>query len=212
MLELFKRKGSKRRKRKPLRLPERKLAPIEEIAEQGVLVADVAVRMTVKNDIIMNALKANVDYDAGHIIDMVRRSVIGLAEERERDAQHIDEMLGEIRTMGSSAFSETEYRNKDNRTLRHRRDVYKRVAEELRERAEDEDYLRTTAERARELAWGEIGDSLKDRAMQPYYSGGATADYRKHRDDRIAQFIEKDLTELVMDQNDKKSKAKKSRQ
>lgn len=199
--------GKRRRKRRRAsRMPERRLAPVEDIVEQGVLVADVAVRMAVKNDIIMNALKADVNYDEAHTVELVRETVIELADERERDAQHIGEMLGEIRVMGSTAFSESEYHNEDNRTLRHRRGVYERVAEELRLRSEDDEYLRATAERSRELAWAEIGDSLKNRAMHPYYSGGASVDYRKHRDDRIAQFIEKDLTELVMDHSMKRSK------
>lgn len=194
--------GSKRKakKRRTRRLPERKLAPVEEIAEQGILVAEVAVRMTVKNEIIMNALKANVDYDQAEIMEFTRKAVLDLVAEREQDAKHIEDMLSEIRASGFSASSESEYSNEDSRTLRHRRDVYERVAQELRDRSENEAFLRATADRARELAWGEIGDSLKDRAMHPYYSGGATADYREHRDERIALFIEKDLTELILDQ------------
>ncbi|MBN9613296.1 MAG: asparagine synthase, partial [Actinobacteria bacterium] len=58
----------RKRKRKPRTrrtLPRRQLAPVEEIVEQGLLVADVAARMTVKNAIIMNALKRRIDYDEG---------------------------------------------------------------------------------------------------------------------------------------------------
>lgn len=210
MIGWFKKREQKAARAKRRRLPVRSLAPVEEIVDQGVLVADVAVRMTVKNEIIMNALKTHADYDEEHIVGLVRRTARQLADERDRDAAHISEMLGEIRNTGRSAFSETEYGHDDNRTLRHRRDVYERVAIELRARSEDEGYLRDTAERARELAWREIGDSLKDRAMHPYYSGGGSDDYRRSRDDRIMQFIEKDLTELIMDQGRKRSKAKRS--
>lgn len=201
-------RGAARKKHR--RLPPRELAPVEEIVEQGMLVADVAVRMTVKNEIIMNALKAHADYDEREIAQIVKRTAQELADERERDAEHIGSMLGEIRDTGRSEFSETQYHPDDNRTLRHRREVYERVALELRARGEDERYLRETAERARELAWREIGDSLKDRAMHPYYSGGDNDDYRRAREDRIMQFIEKDLTELIMDQGRKRSKARRS--
>lgn len=192
---------SKKRKRggsRPLRrLPKRVLAPVEEIVEQGLLVADVAIRMTVKNAIIMNALQKHVDYDEAQIVEMVREATEDLARERERDAKHIARMRGEIRDTGRSSWSESDYGNDDNRTLRHRQEVYERVAEELHAKAADEAGLQATALRARDLAWHEIGDSLKERATHPYYSGGDSEEYQEARDSRIQQLIEKDLTELM---------------
>lgn len=190
-----KRKGSTSRGLR--RLPKRVLAPIEEIVEQGLLVADVAVRMTVKNAIIMNALKRQVDYDATQIREMVRESCEDLAVERERDARHISRMRNEIRDTGRSSWSESDFGNDDNRTLRHRQEVYEQVASELHKRAADATYLEETAERARQAAWHEIGDSLADRATHPYYSGGDNDEYRHERDNRIQQLIEKDLTSLI---------------
>ena len=199
---------SKKRKRgsaRPARrLPRRVLAPVEEIVEQGLLVADVAVRMTVKNEIIMNALKRHADYDEAQIREMVRQATEDLAKERERDALHIARMRSEIRDTGHSSWSESDYGNDDNRTLRHRQEVYEKVAEELQTRANDVDYLSDTAERARSMAWHEIGDSLKERATHPYYSGGASEEYQAARESRIQQLIEKDLTALVQQQSQSK--------
>ena len=197
----------KKRKRSAPRglrkLPKRVLAPVEEIVEQGLLVADVAVRMQVKNDIIMNALKRQVDYDAGQIREMVRDACEDLATEREKDAHHISRMRNEIRDTGRSSWSESDYGNDDNRTLRHRQEVYEQVAQELHKRAADPEYLESTAERARQAAWHEIGDSLADRATHPYYSGGHTDEYRSERDSRIQQLIAKDLTSLIRQQTAK---------
>lgn len=189
----------------PRRLPKRVLAPVEEIVEQGLLVADVAVRMTVKNAIIMNALKDHVDYDEGQIREMVRDALNELAAERERDARHIARVRGEVRDTGRSSWSESEYGSNDSRTLRHRQEVYEQVAAELRQRTENEEYLDNAIERARSLAWAEIGDSLKERASHPYYSGGHDDDYRENRDARIQQLIEKDLTSLISQQAPKPS-------
>ncbi|MFT4232511.1 MAG: asparagine synthase [Leucobacter sp.] len=200
-------KKSKRGGARPQRrLPRRVLAPVEEIVEQGLLVADVAVRMTVKNAIIINALKKHVDYDEDQIVSMVHDAVVDLAQERERDAQHISRMREEIRGTGHSSWSESDYGNDDTRTLRHRQEVYEGVAAELRSRADDEAYLHDTAERARGMAWGEIGDSLKERATHPYYSGGDSDEYRSARDGRIQQLIEKDLTALVQEQSGAKGR------
>lgn len=202
-------KNRKRRRHTPRRLPRRVLAPVEDIVEQGLLVADVAVRMTVKNDIIMNALKRHVDYDEDRIVEMVREAVNDLADERERDAQHIDRMREEIRRTGRSAWSESDYGGEDSRTLKHRQEVYERVAEELRLRSEDEAYLRDAAERARTMAWGEIGPSIEERATHPYYSGGGSEEYRSAREERIQQLIDKDLTALIQQHTGKPSKVRR---
>lgn len=209
----LKRRGSMafdwlKRKRKPAarpkrRLPERHLAPVEEIVEQGLLVADVAVRMSVKNAIILNALGEKVDYDKSQIESMVKDSAMELAVERERDARHISRMRAEIRKSGYSTWSENDYGSEDNATLRHRQEVYEQVAKELRERAENTEYLATTAERSRVAAWKEIGDSLKEKASHPYYAGGASEEYKKSREARIELLIQRDLTALVKKQSQK---------
>ncbi|WP_224780959.1 asparagine synthase [Leucobacter sp. Psy1] len=196
-----------RKRRAPRRLPRRVLAPVEEIVEQGLLVDDVAVRMNVKNAVIMNALKRGVDYDEQQIAGMVRTTLTDLADERDQDAQHIGRMLGEIRDTGSSASSDSEYGNDDNRTLRHRREVYETIASALRERAADDAYVAQIVERASEAAWSEISDSLKERASHPYYAGGASPEYQAARDDRIQQLIERDLTALVQQQSPKNGKS-----
>lgn len=172
---------------------------MEEIVEQGMLVADVAIRMTVKNDIIMNTLKRGADYDSAQIREMVREATAELASEREKDSKHIEVVRDEVRRTGRSSWSESNYRNSDSRTLRHRQEVYDGVAEKLRENAEDEEYIAKTAARAREAAWDEIGTSLADRATHPYYSGGNSAEYRAERDARIQLLIERDLTNLMKD-------------
>lgn len=175
----------------------RKLAPVEEIVEQGLLVADVAVRMTVKNDIIMNALHLHSDYDKAEIVEMVREAIIEVAEEREHDAEHIRRVRDEIKLRGYSSWIDSDYRNSDDRTLRHREAVYDGVASHLHERAGDEQYLDQTAERARKAAWREIGDSLKVRASEPYYGGGHLPEYGQQREARIEAFIAEDLAELL---------------
>ena len=191
------------------KLPQRRLAPVEEIVEQGLLVADVAVRMNVKNEIILNALGKKADYDEQQIIEMVREAATELADERESDAQHISRVRDEIRRSGYSSWSEADYGSDDNATLRHRQDVYEQVAAQLREQSQDEEYLRGAAERAREAAWHEIGDSLKEKASHPYYAGGSSAEYQRERDSRIELLIQRDLTELIQQQASGKSKSER---
>lgn len=203
-----KQKSAPRPKR---RLPQRHLAPVEEIVEQGLMVADVAARMTVKNAIILNALGRKADYDKQQVEQMMQDAVLELAVERERDARHISRMRGEIRKTGYSSWSENDYGSEDNTTLRHRQEVYEQVALQLRERAENDPYLTHASERALSAAWHEIGNSLKEKASHPYYAGGSSDEYKRERESRIELLIQRDLTDLVRNRpKAKKSKSKSS--
>lgn len=190
-----------RRPRQARKHVRKELAPVEEIAEQGVMVADVAVRLTVKNAIIMNALAKNVDYSSDTIAELVKDTLTELADERDDDAQHLDSVAREIDRFGRSGRSDSDYGIDDNRTINHRRLVYRRVADELRARRDDEAYVRRTAENARQAAWAEIGESLKTKAEHPYYGGGNSQEYAEKRDERIRNLIEKDFPKLVRDSN-----------
>jgi hypothetical protein len=176
---------------------QRVLAPVEEIAEQGVMVADVAVRLNVKNAIIMNALARQQDYSSERVAQIVRESLTELADERDADAAHLDAVAQEIDRFGRSGRAESDYGVDDNRTINHRRAVYRLVAQGLRARCDDKDYVRSTAEKARQAAWHEIGDSLKTRAEHPYYGGGSSKEYAENREERIRNLIEKDFPRLV---------------
>lgn len=188
------------KKRSSRRLPERILAPVDEIVEQGQLVANVAVRMSVKNTIIMNALRRDIDYDAEEINAMVVEKLEELSAERIKDANHIKRIRDEVRKHGRSAWQETEYGNDDLRTLKHRQEVYESLASNLKAEAEDQDFVKATANVALTQAWEEIGDSLKDRAGHPYYGGGGTKEYKRERESRIQELIDGELQELIKSQ------------
>lgn len=194
---------TKRARKAKSRAPKRVLAPVEEIAEQGVLVADVAVRLTVKNEIIMNALAKHQDYSSERVNELVREALLDLAEEREADARHLDSVISDIDKFGHSGWAEADYSLDDNETIKHRRAVYLMVAEELRLRMTNERYIADTAENARKAAWSEIGDSLKTKAEHPYYGGGNKREYFEKRDERIRNLIEKDLPRLVREHKKK---------
>lgn len=179
------------------RLPKRELAPVAEIVEQGMMVADVAVRMTVKNKIIMRALKQQASYSTADTKEKVREALTDLIAERERDAENIEKMLTKINRFGYAAGGDTEYRSDDNSTLKHRQEVYQGVARQLRERLADSDYVAEIAQKATQLAWREVGESIANRAMHPYYSGGNSAEYQAARHKRIQDLIDKDLQQLL---------------
>lgn len=187
---------SSRRKQRPTG-PKRVLAPAEEIAEQGVLVAEVALKLTVKNAIIMNALAKREDYSVDRVQELVRETLNDLATEREADAKRLETVIADIDKFGHSGWGESDYGFGDNETIKHRYRVYLLVAAALRERMTDTAYVQKMGEDARTAAWAEIADSLKTKAEHPYYGGGRNAEYFEKREERIQHLIEKDLTKLV---------------
>lgn len=182
---------------KPRRsLPARELAPVADIIEQGLLVADVAIRMTVKNRLIVRALKHQEHYSQEAAQEQVRRAISELVAEREADAENIEIMRTQIHRLGFASGGEAEYGRDDTGTLKHRQEVYEGVAAELKLRAADPEYIKNVALKATELAWAEVGASIAERASHPYYSGGDSAEYQAQRAARIQDLINKDLRQL----------------
>lgn len=196
----------RRKRRDAERSQSRKvLAPVDEIAEQGVLVATVAVRLSVKNDIIMNALAKRMDFSEERIRELVHEHTVALADERDDDVQRLELVSKNLGRFGRGGYGADDYSRGDAATIAHRLEVYRVVAQTLRSMSEDDTYLSTTAERARSEAWAEIGDSLAKRAEHPYYSGGKNETYQRERTFRIQQLIEKDLTELARSRQERES-------
>lgn len=192
------------------KLPKRELAPVADIVEQGLLVADVAVRMTVKNKLIVRALKHKADYSAEQTQEQVRQALTELIAEREKDAANIAIMRSQIKRVGFASGGEAEYHREDSQTLRHRQEVYEGVAAELKARAADHVYLASVAKKATELAWAEIGESIAQRAQHPYYSGGDNREYQAEREGRIQELIANDLQQLINSRNQQAEKPNSS--
>lgn len=183
------------------KLPKRELAPVADIVEQGLLVADVAVRMTVKNKLIVRALKHKADYSAEQTQEQVRQALTELIAEREKDAANIAIMRSQIKRVGFASGGEAEYHREDSETLRHRQEVYEGVAAQLKERAADPAYLAAVAKKATKLAWAEVGESIATRAEHPYYSGGDNREYQAEREGRIQELIANELQQLIASKN-----------
>lgn len=194
--------GKKSAARVSKRVPQHELAPVSEIIEQGLLVADVAIKMTVKNEIIMNAMKHKRKYSESEACELVKKAIADLQLEREVDAARVSRMRDEIQIAGYAATGEANFGALDRNTLRHREEVYEGLAGELAERAENIEYVNRCVAAATELAWKEIGDSLKEKASHPYYAGGRSAAYQRVREQRIKTLIEHDLKQLINGESD----------
>lgn len=194
----LRRAAEKTRLRSRASLPKRELAPVEDAVEQGMLVANAAIRMSVKNSIIMNALGHGLDYNEEQVHELVKRAIMQLVTERERDVARLRRILygtnyGDFEEV-ENALEENE--DDDYSTMMHRCKVYKQLAKQLRAKIQDEAYLGAIAEAARELAWKEVADSIQAQARQLRYLQEESKEYHLHREERIQAFIEGEIRQL----------------
>ncbi|MEO8261774.1 MAG: hypothetical protein ABI566_04320 [Pseudolysinimonas sp.] len=166
--------------------------PVEDVAEEGVLIAASAVRMSVKNRQIVRALRDRADYSEKAAMAATREVFRALAREKREDVERLDDIIDRTRDRPGRAQHQTDYRKADAELLERREQVSDILADRLDTLAEDDDYVRGIVDAARNSAWDEIGASIIAQLMRrPELEDDA--EYRKDRARRIKQFVAVDL-------------------
>jgi hypothetical protein len=166
---------------------------VDRIIEEGVLIATSAVRMTVKNQIIVAALRDHTDFDESTLQEAARSDFIRLAEESEETAARLEKRGKE------KAPIVYESKIDANRRKEHRRrpKVERLLAEALRVEAENEQTIGSLVARARDDASEELRREVVNRlvsvAVEP------DPDYEENKAGRIAYLISVDLAGLEKD-------------
>jgi hypothetical protein len=168
-------------------------APVERVVDEGVLIAETAVRMSVKNAVILSSLRDRLDLDreslARHAADELRA-----AADRELESLERVQRLAEAQ----KDQPKPKYVGDDANLPREPIDaiaerVRPALAARLRALADDPEHLGELVERARTEAWAEIAQSFEARAARLSSTGEDSLDYDLRKYDRIASFLELDL-------------------
>jgi hypothetical protein len=167
--------------------------PVEEIAEEGVLIAASAVRMAVKNRQIVRALRDRADYSEKNAVAAAREVFRALAREKREDVERLDEIIENTRDRPGRALHQTDYRKGDADRLERREQVSDILADRLEELSEDDDYLRGIVDAARNAAWDEIGSSIEAKLARRPEMEAHTREYREQRAARIRELVKVDL-------------------
>ncbi|CAN5385024.1 hypothetical protein BH09ACT4_BH09ACT4_05160 [soil metagenome] len=167
--------------------------PVEEIAEEGVLIAASAVRMAVKNRQIVRALRDRDDYSEKAAVAAAREVFRALAREKRAEVERLDEIIEESRERPGRALHQTDYRKADATNLDRREQVSDILADRLDELAEDDDYLLVTVDAARNAAWDEIGASIEAKLLRRPELEAHTREYKDQRASRIRELVKVDL-------------------
>lgn len=170
--------------------------PVEEIAEEGVLIAASAVRMAVKNRQIVRALRDRDDYSEKAAIKAAREVFRALAREKRDEVARLDDIIEYSRDRPGRALHQTDYRRGDAELLERREQVSDILADRLDELAEDDEYLRGIVIAARDAAWDEIGSSIQAQLSRRPELEADSREYREHREARLRELVNVDLALL----------------
>ncbi|MDP9026430.1 MAG: hypothetical protein M3N46_02590 [Actinomycetota bacterium] len=133
---------------------------IEEEAGEGLLLAEYATRMRLKNRIIVDTVTAEGSVDAEAWADELRLALGGLRVEAEGSARRMEQESSVARRSDGSAVHEHDYRASDTDNLERRRRVYRLVARRLLSWENDPSQVAALLEAARQDAQEEIDAAL----------------------------------------------------
>jgi hypothetical protein len=177
-------------------LPEPPAPTLEQSVEEGMLLAEYATRMAVKNHIVVDTLQYGHDFDpalhTGEAAAMLRE----LAAEQGEAAGRIEEELAAASGLRGDATHPHDYRDVDTANLTLRRDAALALASALRAKADSEEQLLELVERGRADAWDEVSRAIE--AGLDAFSGREALrdDYERERPARLKLLIWRDLARL----------------
>ncbi|WEO76649.1 hypothetical protein BJQ94_14965 [Cryobacterium sp. SO2] len=150
------------------------------IVDEGMLIAMSAVRMALKNRIIVGALREHADYDPAEYAALARQELHEVARQNDEDSTRVERLGSYLsRTTGSGKSRELENKRRDVIRLGRRRTLHDRVAERLRALADDDERVAALVEQARTDALQEVNDALATRLLaqriDPHQPGYAAA-------------------------------------
>lgn len=194
-MAIFKRK---RRSAQPFVPPEpAPLAPLDEVVDDALKIAYHGVRMSVKNHLIVNALRDGKPYDEAELEEFAQHEYRALAETNREAAvraqrdldREAERMSGRVYPGGKPVVVEPDHERKPE-ALRLVADAYEAVAV-------DHDELKRLIDEAKAEAWDEVGGTLATRLTAERVEDDP--EYLAFREERLARFIEEDLLAALRD-------------
>ena len=159
-----------------------------------MIIALSAVRMAVKNDVIVGGLGERADYDAGRFMSTARRELLQLARENEESAVRVRRRRNDIIALTWRADLSSD-QLADIHKLKLRRKGHRRLAAALAAAAEDDEQLAAIVRQAQTAASDEVRRALCIRLLRQAIDP-TDPDYRRLRAERTEMFVHVDLALL----------------
>ena len=174
-------------------LPDAEPATVEDATTEGLMLAEYASRMKVKNEIIIGVLTSRRPYDPSQYLDAATTVLEDLRTEFHDAAERIAKELHSIANLRGSARHAHDYRSGDSANLRHREETLRALVTELRDRRDNDEYLLELIESARQDAWADIARAIEDNLDRSYIVVDKA--YERERAKRMRRVAE-DLVKL----------------
>ena len=168
-------------------------ASLDELVDEGVMIAAAGVRLAVKNLMILKSLRDGLDYDHERYVSAVREELANLADEKDGDADRVALVREQATTREGRPEHHSDYRNIDTATLERREQVSRLLAGRLREVGADDAWAQSIVRDARAAALDEIAASVSATVL-----GTSIPDDEEYRRERPARLraLSEDLFEL----------------
>ena len=176
------------------------LESIENSAEDGLAMARLGAIMAVKNKILVQAITGPEAFDPGLFIEPAKEAVTMLAVESLETAATVSADLKRARKLRGEAMYRDDYRRGDVKNLTIRLGALEKVAQSLKDNLENEEWLRALITEAHELAWAELSREMERSLDRKEASEFGDENYEEERKDRLRQFINLDLAQLIEEQ------------
>jgi hypothetical protein len=175
---------------------------------EGVSIASAAARLAVRNHILVHTIADGAPYEPSEAAAFARSTLIALAEEQEAAAELAHRQRKKAWGKYTDPDGTHDYRDRDTRNLRRREKQYRRVARDLRTRADDADALATLVEEARGAAWGDVSRNLERRLAVESMRPDLDPDYDMMRAARMQSLRLVDLPRLAAHQRRREEAAR----
>lgn len=164
--------------------------------EDGIAIAAAAARMSVKNHILVTAIREGESFDRARVAGFAQRVLEGLADEHDRAAKHMRRQRKRAAVTIGQSLGTHDYVNRDLRNLRKRQKQYEGVAKRLKEFAGDPIQVESLVEQARDLAWYDVQANIERRLDIEARRPQNEPDYAELREQRLDELTAVDLALL----------------
>jgi hypothetical protein len=168
--------------------------PVSRIVDDGMLIAESLVVMTLRNQVIVDVLRDRRDFDRESLQGMAARQLESLADNEWETAERL-RLRREHTSVDDPWLEDPDISGEHRRESERREAVHRAMSGAFAARAQDDAVLAAVVERSRAGAWDEIAPVLVTRAFVP--EPVVDAYYRAHRAERVGALLALDLSELA---------------
>ena len=164
------------------------------MSDEGLLITLSAVRMSVKNSIIVKAMRDHVNFVEADYASIARAELLKLSKRNTHDAERVEKQRKRL-TKFRGSYSYDDDTRQDIKLLGRRRKVYEQLATALNEVAANDERVAEIVSGAQSDAAAEIVGAFSTRLVEQARVANEP-DYEKKRAHRIKELITIDLALL----------------